>query len=73
MKESRVSKYQSYRDSISKEDSKHFFAPSKQEEVSAEQGLFLKIQKRKNIENITIFSICVAIITTIVIFGFILF
>ena len=47
MKESRVSKYQSYRDSISKEDSKRFFAPSKQEEVSTEQGLFLKIKKEK--------------------------
>ena len=73
MKESRVNKYKQYRDSISKEDSKRFFAPSKHEEVSTEQGLFLKIQRRKNIENITIISLCVAIVTLIVSFGIILF
>ena len=73
MKESRVNKYKQYRDSISKEDSKRFFATSKHEEVSTEQGLFLKIQRRKNIENITIISLCVAIVTLIVTFGIILF
>ena len=73
MKESRVSKYQQYRDSISKEDSKSFFAPSKAEEVSPEMRLFLKIEKKQTIENIVIFSICLVIIILLIIFGIKLF
>ena len=73
MKETRVSKYQQYRKSISKKGSKGFFAPSKQEEVSAEMELFLKIKKKRTIENAVILSICAAIILTLVVVGLKLF
>ena len=73
MKESRVSKYQQYRDSISKEDSKSFLAPSKDEEVSPEMRLFLKMKRKQTMENITLLSICLAIIIVITVFGFVLF
>lgn len=73
MKESRVQKYQQYRDSISKEDSKTFHAPQTTKEVSKEMGLFLKIQKKQKIENIVVLSICFVIITVLIVFGFRLF
>ena len=73
MKESRVSKYQQYRDSINNEDSKSFRAPSKEEEVSAEMRLFLKMQKKQTLENVSILASCLVLITLIVVFGFILF
>ena len=73
MKETRVKKYQSYRKSILKGDSNRFFAPSKQEEVSPEMGLFLKLQRRKNIENIIIISMILAIVITLLVYGLILF
>ena len=73
MKETRVSKYRQYRKSISKGDSKGFFAPQKTEEVSTEMGLFLKMKTKKRVENIIIISICLVIITLLVIFGLRLF
>ncbi len=73
MKETRVKKYQNYRKSILKGDSKGFFAPKNEGEVSVEMGLFLKLQRRKNIENIVIISIIAAIIIAMVVFGLILF
>ena len=73
MKESRVQKYQQYRDSISKEDSKTFHAPQTAKEVSKEMGLFLKLQRKKNIENIVILSLIFSVILVLLIFGFVLF
>jgi len=73
MKETRVNKYSKYRKSISNGDSKGFLAPSKSEEVSNEMGLFLKMQKRKRVENILIIALCLAIILTLVIVGLKLF
>ncbi len=73
MKESRVNKYQQYRDSINREDHKSFRAPSKDEEVSPEMRLFLKMQRKQKIENISILSACLVLTTLIVVFGFILF
>ena len=73
MKETRVSKYQQYRKSISKKGSKGFFAPSKQEEVSTEMGLFLKLKKKRYIENAVLITLCAAIILTLIIVGFRLF
>ena len=73
MKETRVSKYQQYRKSISKKGSKGFFAPSTTEEVSIEMGLFLKMQKQKRVENILIIATICVIILLLVIFGLKLF
>ncbi len=73
MKETRVSKYQQYRKSISKKGSKGFFAPSKTEEVSIEMGLFLKLKKKRTIENAVIISVCAVIVLTLVIVGLRLF
>ena len=73
MKETRVSKYQQYRKSISKKVSKGFFAPSKTEEVSTEMGLFLKLKKKRTIENAVIISVCAVIVLTLVIVGLRLF
>lgn len=73
MKETRVNKYQQYRNTIAKEDRKSFFAPNKSEEVSTEMGLFLKLKKRQRIENIAILSICLIIILLLIIFGIKLF
>ena len=73
MKESRVSKYQQYRDSISKEDSKSFLAPSKTEEVSQETRLFLKLRKKQQVENIVLIATCGIIAILMIVFGFILF
>ena len=73
MKESRVSKYQQYRDSISKEDSKSFLAPSKAEEVSKETRLFLKLRKKQQVENIILIAACGVIAILMIVFGFILF
>ena len=73
MKETRVQKYQQYRKSIAKENSKGFNAHSKEEKVSPEAGLFLKIQKRKKVENIVMIATMVAVSTLIITFGFVLF
>ena len=73
MKETRVSKYQQYRKSISKKGSKGFFAPSKTEEVSIEMGPFLKLKKKRTIENVVIISVCAVIVLTLVIVGLRLF
>ena len=73
MKETRVSKYQQYRKSISKKGSKGFFAPSKTEEVSTEMGLFLKLKKKRTIENAVIISVCAVIVLTLLIVGLKLF
>lgn len=73
MKETRVSKYQQYRNSISKGESKSFFAPQKPEEVSTEMGLFLKMKTKKRVENIVIIAIGLVIITLLLIFGLKLF
>ena len=73
MKESRVNKYQEYRDSISKEDSKTFLAPSKSEEVSPEMRLFLKIERKKIVENTLIISICLTIVILLIVYGIKLF
>lgn len=73
MKETRVKKYSNYRKSILKGDSKGFLALSKSEEVSPEMGLFLKLQRKKNIENIVILSLIFSVILVLLIFGFILF
>jgi hypothetical protein len=73
MKETRVKKYSNYRKSILKGDSKSFLALSKSEEVSPEMGLFLKLQRKKNIENIVILSLIFSVILVLLIFGFILF
>lgn len=73
MKETRVSKYQQYRNSISKGESKRFFATQKPEEVSTEMGLFLKMKTKKRVENIVIIAICLLIVTLLLIFGLKLF
>ena len=73
MEETRVSKYKQYRKSISKKGSKSFLAPFKKDEVSNEMGLFLKIDRRRKAENITILSLCAMIIIVLIIFGFIVF
>ena len=72
MEESRVKKFEQYRNSISKEGSKNFRAPSN-EEVSTEMRLFLKLKNRKIIENLLIIGVIIAIVLVLVIFGIKLF
>ena len=72
MSETRVSKYQEYRDSFTKKD-QSFITPKKETSLSINQGLFLKIEKRKKIENILIISPIIAILIAIVVCGIIVF
>lgn len=73
MKESRVSKYQEYRDSISKEGSKVFSSPSNKEQVSPEMRLFLKIERKKIMENLLVIALILAISITLLVYGIKLF
>ena len=72
MEESRVKKFEQYRNSISKEGSKNFRAPSN-EEVSTEMGLFLKNERIRNIENLSIVAVMLTILILLVVYGVILF
>ena len=72
MEESRVKKFEQYRNSISKEGSKNFRAPSK-EEVSPEMGLFLKLQNRKIVENLLVVALILVILVLLIVFGIKLF
>ena len=72
MKESRVAKFEAYRNSISKEGSKNFRAPSK-EEVSIEMGLFLKTKRQNLFANLAIITTIVVIASLIIAYGVILF
>ncbi len=75
MKESRVKKYQKYRDSISKESKKsnRFSAPSKEEKVSTQMELFLKLEKRNTTINLFLISMIFVMIILLVAFGIALF
>ena len=73
MEETRVSKYQEYRASINKEGAKGFRAPKNTKEVSKEMGLFLKNERIRNIENLSIVAIMLTILVLLVVYGVILF
>lgn len=72
MSESRVSKYQEYRDSFTKKEDS-FITPQKENSLSINQGLFHKIEKRKKIENALLIIPIVAILIAIIVFGVIVF
>ena len=72
MKESRVSKFEQYRKTISKDSKANFRAPSK-DEVSNEMRLFLHIRNRRNIENIAIILVILTISILLIVFGINLF
>ena len=73
MKESRVSKYQEYRDSISNEGSEVFSSPSNSEKVSEQMRLFLLLQRKKTAGNLILIMIALAIIILLAVYGVILF
>jgi len=75
MKESRVSKYKKYRDSISKKSKKSncFSTPSKEEKVSAQMELFLKLEKRNTMINLMLVTIILIVVILLVAFGIALF
>ncbi len=69
MKETRVQKYQAYRDSFNPKESESFITPLNENSLSTSQGLFLKITRQKLITNILIVSLMVAIIVAIIVSG----